>query len=131
MLPLTVNQCAEQSPTVVVEATPDALTVVAVPWNAPGLPLVEYVARRSISVGVVTVPPGRLSSTSRTPFSDAMTNRPAVAQLVLLASLVISSVSPAAWSPSACGTRYALCMNVPVLPATEPPPYGSGSYGVA
>ena len=78
--------------------------MVAVPWNAPGLPFVEYVARRSISAGVVVVPAGRLFSSSRTPFSEAMTNRPAVAQLVLLASLVISSMSPAAWSPSACGT---------------------------
>ena len=31
-------------------------------------------------------------------------NWPAVAQLVLLDSLVISITSPAAWSPSACGT---------------------------
>ena len=96
--------------------------MVAVPWNSPGLPLVEYVARRSISDRRRAAPPGRLSSTSRVPFSEAMTNSPAVAQLVLLSSLVISSVSPAAWSPSACGTWYALCMNVPVLPATEPPP---------
>ena len=37
MLPLTVNQCAEQSPTVVV--LPFAL--VTVPRNMPGLPFVE------------------------------------------------------------------------------------------
>ena len=40
MLPLTVNQCAEQSPTVFV-GCPLEPVVVTVPWNSPGLPAVR------------------------------------------------------------------------------------------
>ena len=46
-----------------------------------------------------------VSVASRMPRSEAMTNWPALAQLVLLDSLVISITSPAASLPSAVGMR--------------------------
>ena len=129
MLPLTVNQCAEQSPTVVVA---DAGRVGGGRAVELARLAVRRVGREARHAAGVVRRAGRLSSASRMPASEAMTNRPALAQLVLLVSLVISSTSPAGLVAERLRHVVRVVHERAVAVAGDrPPPYGIGSYGVA
>ncbi len=91
MLPLTVNQCAEQSPTVVVPTV--------LPLEHARRAERRAVGREARQAGGR----GRAVGGVMLPLSEAMIHTPAVAQFVLLASLVTSITSPAFSFPSAVG----------------------------